>query len=91
VTALANRLSMSQSNFAERFRDLAGEPPQRYFTRLRIHAAATRLTSSDDKLRAIRDSCGFRVRCRIRKGLQEAHGNDAGRISERRRRVRPPV
>ena len=59
VTSLARRLGVSRSTFAARFTELVGEPPFRYLTRLRINAAALRLSSSDDKLSAVAATAGY--------------------------------
>src|SRR5262249_44727515 len=40
---LARRLTISRSGFADRFKELVGEPPYQYLSRLRINAAARRL------------------------------------------------
>src|SRR5262249_58642734 len=50
VTSLAHHLAVSRSAFAAKFRELVGEPPLHYLTRLRINAAAVRLRSTDAKL-----------------------------------------
>ena len=60
VVSLARHVAMSRTAFAARFRDLVGEPPQHYFTRLRINAAAVRLRSSHDKLDAVAADAGYR-------------------------------
>jgi AraC-like DNA-binding protein len=43
VESLADRVAMSRSAFAERFRGLVGIPPLRYLTRWRMHKAAQML------------------------------------------------
>jgi AraC-like DNA-binding protein len=78
ITALAHRLAMSRSNFAARFRELVGEPPQRYFTRLRIHAAAARLRTSDDKLTAIAAAAGFESVAAFAKAFKKHTGITPG-------------
>src|SRR5262249_58146439 len=59
VTALAQRVAMSRSSFAARFSELVGEPPLRYFRRVRMHAAAERLRKSADKLNAVATAAGY--------------------------------
>jgi AraC-like DNA-binding protein len=49
VESLARHVAMSRTTFAAKFRELVGEPPQHYFTRLRISAAAVRLRSGHEK------------------------------------------
>lgn len=60
VSSLADRVAVSRSAFAMKFKELVGEPPLRYLARLRIHAAAERLRSSDEKLSAIAAAVGYR-------------------------------
>ena len=59
VDLVARRVGLSRSSFAARFRELVGEPPLQYLTRLRINAAAMRLHTSDDKLRSIASAVGY--------------------------------
>lgn len=59
IAWLAHEVAMSRSTFASRFKELIGEPPQQYLTRLRINGAAARLRSTDDKLRAIAGEAGY--------------------------------
>jgi transcriptional regulator GlxA family with amidase domain len=59
VVSLARHVAMSRTAFAARFRELVGEPPQHYFTRLRINAAAARLRSSQDKLSTVAADAGY--------------------------------
>jgi AraC-like DNA-binding protein len=78
VTSLARRLAMSRSNFAARFRELVGEPPQRYFKRLRIHAAAARLRTSGDKLSAIAAAAGFESAAAFTRAFKRHTGQTPG-------------
>ena len=59
VDMVARRLALSRSAFAARFRELVGEPPLQYVTRLRINTAAMRLRTSNDKLRSISSDVGY--------------------------------
>jgi len=59
ITSLARRVAMSRSAFANSFTKLVGEPPIRYLTRVRIHAAATRLRSKDEGLKAVAAATGY--------------------------------
>ena len=91
VPSLARRLAMSRSTFAERFKELVGEPPQRYFTRLRIHAAAARLRSGDDKLSAIAAAAGFESLAAFAKAFKKQIGETPGDYRKTGDRVRPPL
>ena len=59
VESLARYVAMSRTTFAARFKELVGEPPQHYFTRLRINAAAARLLSYGDKLSRVAAEAGY--------------------------------
>jgi AraC-like DNA-binding protein len=59
VSSLASHLTVSRSALAMRFTELVGEPPLRYLTRLRIHVAAMRLRSTDEKLSAVAAAAGY--------------------------------
>jgi len=59
IASLARRVAISRSAFADKFTDLVGEPPLRYLTRLRINAAAERLRTNHDKLKAIAAAAGY--------------------------------
>lgn len=56
---LAKAVGMSRSAFAERFVRVVGEPPMRYLTRLRLHAAARRLRQTRDSLARIAFDVGY--------------------------------
>ena len=60
VASLARHVAMSRTTFAARFKELVGEPPQHYFTRLRIDAAAVRLRAGGDKLSTVAADAGYR-------------------------------
>jgi len=60
ITSLAREVAMSRSMFASRFKELVGEPPQHYSTRVRISAAAARLRSTNDTLKTIGAAAGYK-------------------------------
>jgi AraC-like DNA-binding protein/mannose-6-phosphate isomerase-like protein (cupin superfamily) len=91
VPALARRLAMSRSSFAARFRETVGEPPQRYFTRLRIHAAAVRLRTSADKLSAVAAAAGFKSVAAFAKSFKKLTGRTPGEYRRFDDLRQPPV
>jgi AraC-like DNA-binding protein len=56
---LAERVGLSRSVFARRFRQIVGTTPMEYLTRWRMLLAADRLKSSSDGLSAISQSLGY--------------------------------
>ena len=78
VESLAHRLAMSRSTFAARFKELVGEPPQRYFTRLRINAAAARLRTGVDTLSAVAAGAGYRSAAAFAKSFKRHFGTTPG-------------
>jgi AraC-like DNA-binding protein len=59
VQALAARVGMSRSTFAERFRERVGETPIAYLTRWRMMLAAEKLVHGGDTLARIAGSLGY--------------------------------
>ncbi|WP_084214226.1 AraC family transcriptional regulator [Terriglobus sp. TAA 43] len=56
---LAQRVGMSRSVFAHRFRETVGATPMEYLTRWRMLLAADRLKSSNEGLSAVAQSLGY--------------------------------
>ena len=84
VASLARHLAMSRTSFAARFKELVGEPPQYYFTRLRINAAAVRLRSTSDKLSVIAADAGYRSVAAFVKSFRRHMGMTPGEYRDRR-------
>lgn len=59
LQSLAERVGMSRSVFALRFREIVGTTPMEYLTRWRMLLAADRLKNSSDGLSAIAQSLGY--------------------------------
>ena len=59
LQSLAERVGMSRSVFALRFREVVGTTPMEYLTRWRMLLAAERLKTSSDGLSAIAASLGY--------------------------------
>ena len=84
VESLARHVAMSRTTFAARFKELVGEPPQHYFTRLRINAAAARLLSSGDKLSRVAADAGYRSVAAFLKSFKRHMGTTPGEYRNRR-------
>ncbi|GAB4522067.1 MAG: AraC family transcriptional regulator [Haliangiales bacterium] len=59
VASLAAAVGISRSGFAQRFRDVLGEPPLRYLVGWRMTKAASRLRSTSDSVAEIADEVGY--------------------------------
>jgi len=59
VEVLAARAAMSSRNFARVFARELGNTPARYVEQVRIEAARTQLTATDDSVEQIASRCGF--------------------------------
>jgi AraC-like DNA-binding protein len=84
LVSLARHVAMSRTTFAAKFKDLVGEPPQHYFTRLRISAAAVRLRASRDKLNAVAADAGYRSQAAFLKSFKRHMGTTPGEYRDRR-------
>jgi AraC-like DNA-binding protein len=84
VESLARHVAMSRTTFAARFKELVGEPPQHYFTRLRINTAAARLLSSGDKLSRVAADAGYRSVAAFLKSFKRHIGTTPGEYRNRR-------
>jgi AraC-like DNA-binding protein len=78
VESIADTLGLSRSAFAARFAQLVGEPPLRYLTRVRLHAAGTRLSSSDEKMTSIATSLGYESASGFNKAFKARFGITPG-------------
>ena len=71
---LAERVGMSRSIFALRFKETVGKTPMEYLTRWRMLLAGSRLTSSDDSLSAIAVSLGYESESAFGKAFRRVMG-----------------
>jgi transcriptional regulator GlxA family with amidase domain len=83
VESLARHVAMSRTSFAARFRQLVGEPPQHYVTRLRMNAAAARLRSSRDKLSLVAAEAGYRSLASFERSFKRHMGATPGEYRDR--------
>src|SRR5205823_12527196 len=74
VEALARVASMSRSAFAERFRELVGEAPMRYVSRLRLTRARRLLSSTDLTVAQIAASVGYGSESSLSRALKASVG-----------------
>jgi AraC-like DNA-binding protein len=72
--SLAERVGMSRSVFALRFRETVGATPMEYLTRWRMLLAADRLKSSSDGLCAIAQSLGYESESAFGKAFRRVMG-----------------
>lgn len=85
VAALASRLAVSRSAFAERFSQLLGESPHRYLARLRLNIASDRLRTTDDKIASIGASAGYKSLPAFSKAFKQELGASPAEYRRMRR------
>jgi AraC-like DNA-binding protein len=78
VQLLAERVGMSRSVFALRFRETVGATPMEYLTRWRMLLAADRLKNSSDGLSAIAQSLGYESESAFGKAFRRVMGRAPG-------------
>ena len=74
LQSLAERVGMSRSVFALRFREIVGATPMEYLTRWRMLLAADRLKNSSDGLSAIAQSLGYESESAFGKAFRRIMG-----------------
>jgi len=74
LQSLAERVGMSRSVFALRFRETVGATPMEYLTRWRMLLAADRLKNSSDGLCAIAQSLGYESESAFGKAFRRVMG-----------------
>lgn len=78
VVDLARKVGMSRTAFAARFRQLVGEPPMSYLTRLRLGHAAGYLSSTDKTMRQIARLVGYQNEASLSKAFRRSFGQAPG-------------
>jgi len=81
LQSLAERVGMSRSVFALRFRETVGATPMEYLTRWRMLLAADRLKSSSDGLCAIARSLGYESESAFGKAFRRVMGRSPRQYS----------
>jgi AraC-like DNA-binding protein len=71
---LANRLAMSRTVFAQKFKSRVGTTSMEYLTRWRMLLAGNRLKSSDDPVSAISSSLGYETESAFGKAFRRVWG-----------------
>ena len=74
LQSLAERVGMSRSVFALRFRETVGATPMEYLTRWRMLLAAERLKNSSDGISAIAQSLGYESESAFGKAFRRVMG-----------------
>jgi AraC-like DNA-binding protein len=74
LQSLAERVGMSRSVFALRFRETVGATPMEYLARWRMLLAADRLKNSSDGLSAIAQSLGYESESAFGKAFRRVMG-----------------
>jgi AraC-like DNA-binding protein len=74
LESLAERVGVSRSVFALRFRETVGATPMEYLTRWRMLLAGNRLTTSDDSILSIASSLGYESESAFGKAFKRVMG-----------------
>ncbi|MEW1648753.1 AraC family transcriptional regulator [Streptomyces sp. NPDC091219] len=74
VADLARQARMSRSMFAERFHEQVGLPPAEYVSRWRVHVAAHRLRTSDQRVAEIAADLGYSSPSALSSAFARFHG-----------------
>jgi AraC-like DNA-binding protein len=85
LEALAAEVACSRATFARRFRELVGEPPLVYLTRLRMGLAARLLRESDESLASIAERVGYASEFAFNRTFHRVRGVPPGRYREEAR------
>ncbi|MDP2699360.1 AraC family transcriptional regulator [Thalassospira sp.] len=71
---LASAVGMSRSAFAQRFRDLIGQPPMRYLTQIRLEKAAESLRHNSHSLARIAFDVGYDSEAAFQRAFKREYG-----------------
>jgi AraC-like DNA-binding protein len=84
VEMLAKHLNVSRSAFSARFKQLVGEPPMHYLTRLRLTKAAAVLRTQPATLFEVARSIGYDSEVAFSKAFKRYYGIEPGAYRQRR-------
>jgi AraC-like DNA-binding protein len=82
--ALAGRVGLSRSAFAERFTTLIGMPPMRYLAQWRLQLAAARLRESNRSMAQLAYEVGYQSEASFARAFKQAFGTSPGAWRNRR-------
>ncbi len=82
LESLAAEVACSRATFARRFRELVGETPLVYLTRLRMDVAARLLRDSDTPLAVIAERVGYASEFAFNRTFHRVRGTPPGRYRE---------
>jgi len=85
VESLACRVSLSRSAFSAKFRQLVGEPPMQYITRVRLTKAAASLRTQPVTLVKVATSVGYESEVAFSKAFKRYFGVAPGAYRQGRR------
>src|SRR5438876_6319736 len=85
VESLACRVSLSRSAFSAKFRQLVGEPPMQYITRVRLTKAAASLRTQPATLVEVATSVGYESEVAFSKAFKRYFGVAPGAYRQGRR------
>ncbi|MGH8211878.1 MAG: AraC family transcriptional regulator [Rhodanobacteraceae bacterium] len=74
VEGLAAAVAGSRSNLAARFRELIGEPPMHYLTRLRMQIAARQLRERTCSIASLADAVGYDSSAAFQRAFKRSFG-----------------
>ena len=89
VADLAHTVGVSRTLFTARFRELVGEPPIRYLTKVRLSLVAGYLATTTQNLSAIARRTGYDSEASLSKAFKREYGTSPG--DYRRRRASQPI
>ena len=74
VDVLAQRVGVSRTVLAERFRRLLGQPPMHYLAQWRLHLAAQRLDGSALPVKVVADEAGYESEAAFSRAFKRRFG-----------------
>jgi AraC-like DNA-binding protein len=78
VSDLAHSVGMSRTTFSSRFRQVVGDPPMHYLTRVRMRRAADYLATTDHNLFAIARRTGYDSEASLSRAFKREFGISPG-------------